>query len=299
MAGTVNISRGIWDDTAFKAQPFTEREAFMWLIMEASYKPREKRIGNIEVKLERGQLAASIRFMAEAWDWEKSTVDRFLKRLEKRDMIGTESGTGVTVITICKYNEYQSEISCDGTDKNENWDSSGTAAGQQRDKPKKGLINTISSFHSDIERVNAPVPIKAEKKKSNLKTRLPDNFVPNETGREKAKEAGMDKSAFLAELNQFRDYHASNGSLKLDWEATWRTWCGNYQKYRPKKANQIHVEGQPYQHRGVIALTLDNIRKGRENGRENSFNPFLDDQRLPSIAVSGLAGPGDDIRDGD
>ena len=137
MTGTVNISRDIWQDAAFKSEPFTEREAFMWLIMEASWKPREKRVGNITVKLERGQLAASVRFMADAWGWQKSTVDRFLKRLKNRDMIGTAGGTGVNVVTIRKYNEYQSAPKQGGTAKT-------PQAGRQRDSSgtneKKGEI---------------------------------------------------------------------------------------------------------------------------------------------------------------
>lgn len=140
MSGTVNISRRIWHDTAFKAEPFTEREAFMWIIMEASYKDRKKRVGNIAVNLSRGQLATSVRFMCEAWGWSKSRVDRFLKRLENRDMIGTDSGTGVNVITVCKYDDYQSKPNASGTEGSKKRDSSGTAAGQQRDKPNKGLI---------------------------------------------------------------------------------------------------------------------------------------------------------------
>lgn len=126
MSGTVNIARSIFDDEAFKDQPLTEREAFIWMIMEASWKPRAKRIGNVTVNLDRGQLAASVRFMADAWKWEKSTVDRFLKRLEKRDMIGTASGTGINVITICKYDDYQGGEKQSGTAKNKD-------AGQQRD----------------------------------------------------------------------------------------------------------------------------------------------------------------------
>lgn len=137
MSGTVNIARSLFDDEAFKDQPFTEREAFVWLIMEASWKPRTKRVGNVTVNLERGQLAASVRFMADAWKWEKSTVDRFLKRLEKRDMIGTDSGTGVNVITVCKYEEYQGGEKRSGTAKK-------AEAGQQRDSSgtneKKGEI---------------------------------------------------------------------------------------------------------------------------------------------------------------
>ena len=132
MSGTVNIARSLFQDEAFKAQPYTEREAFMWLVMEASWKDRTKRVGHIVVDLKRGQLAASIRFMADAWQWEKSTVDRFLKRLEKRDMIGTDSGTGLNVITISKYNDYQGGEPCSGTAENEKRDSSGTAAGQTR-----------------------------------------------------------------------------------------------------------------------------------------------------------------------
>jgi hypothetical protein len=137
MSGTVNISRDIWQDAAFKAEPFTEREAFVWMVMEAAWKSREKRVGSASVNLERGQLATSIRFMAEAWGWSKSAVDRFLKRLENRDMIGTQTGTAFSLITIRKYNEYQGEPDKAGTPKNEK-------SGQQRDSSgtnyKKGLI---------------------------------------------------------------------------------------------------------------------------------------------------------------
>jgi hypothetical protein len=143
MSGTVNISRRIWDDKAFKPETFSEREAFIWMIMEASYKPRAKPVGKIWVDTERGQLACSVRFMCEAWDWSKSKVDRFLKRLKKRDMIDIESGTGINVITVCKYDDYQSVPEFDGTAKKIKRDSSGTAVGQQRDKPNKGLIPDV------------------------------------------------------------------------------------------------------------------------------------------------------------
>ena len=148
MTGTVNIARDIWHDAAFKDQPFTEREAFIWLVMEASWKDREKRVGNVAVSLKRGQLVASVRFMADAWKWPKSTVDRFLKRLEKRDMIGTASGTGLNVVTIRKYDEYQNGSGKSGTAQKGN-------AGQQRDSSgtneKKGLIPDAS------HKVTAPV----------------------------------------------------------------------------------------------------------------------------------------------
>jgi hypothetical protein len=89
--GVFAVDRGIWDHPMFADEPFTEREAWSWLIGEASFKARARNIGGKIVQLERGQLAASVRFMAERWKWSKSRVDRFLKRLKTtaRKMIGT------------------------------------------------------------------------------------------------------------------------------------------------------------------------------------------------------------------
>ena len=115
--GTVNIARTIWSDAAFKDEPFTEREAFVWMIMEASWKPREKRVGSATVFLERGQLSHSIRFLADAWGWKRNRTHKFITRLKNRDMIGTEAGTGVLVITIRKYDEFQAPNSSGGTGK--------------------------------------------------------------------------------------------------------------------------------------------------------------------------------------
>ena len=107
MSGTVNIARSIFDHAVFADEPKTEREAWIWLIMEASWKPRTRRVGSVVVNTERGQLAASVRFLAGAWKWTAPKVQRYLKRLEKMEMIRSEADTGATVITICNYDEYQ------------------------------------------------------------------------------------------------------------------------------------------------------------------------------------------------
>lgn len=108
MSGTVNIARAIFDHAIFADEPKTEREAWIWLVVEASWKPREKRVGKVIVKTQRGQLATSIRFLAGAWKWTAPKVQRYLKRLEKASMIVTSADTGVSVLTICNYDEYQS-----------------------------------------------------------------------------------------------------------------------------------------------------------------------------------------------
>lgn len=116
MSGSVRIARAVFDDPAFKDEAFSEREAFIWLIMEASFKRREKRVGHSLVTLERGQLSHSLRFMAGAWKWSEPRVRRYLERLENRRMIECAADAGVTVVTVCKYDKYQSQASDDDAD---------------------------------------------------------------------------------------------------------------------------------------------------------------------------------------
>lgn len=109
MSGTVKISRTLWDDTAFQDSEFSQREAWIWMIAEASWKGRARRIGAKEVWTERGQLVVSSRFCAKAWRWSEPRVRRYFDMLENRRMIERVTDAGITVISICKYDDYQSK----------------------------------------------------------------------------------------------------------------------------------------------------------------------------------------------
>lgn len=114
MTGTVKIARALWDDPTFRDSEMSQREAWIWLIAEASWKPRTKRIGTKEIKLVRAQLAASTRFLAAAWMWSEPKVRRYLDMLEERRMITRAIDAGITVVTICKYDDYQNKPRDDG-----------------------------------------------------------------------------------------------------------------------------------------------------------------------------------------
>ena len=113
--GAFMVSRQIWHHPEFKPDSFSEREAFIWLISEAAWTHRTVRAGRVVVDLKRGQLCASLRFISTAWGWSKSRVDRFLKRIENRDMIRTQTETGQLVISVCNYDKYQGERDTIGT----------------------------------------------------------------------------------------------------------------------------------------------------------------------------------------
>ena len=193
MTGAVMIARTLWDDAAFQNEPFSEREAWIWMICEAAWKSRQKRVGKVIVDLDRGQLAASIRFMAEAFSWHRNKVDRLIKRLEKCNLIRAESGTGVNVITICKYNDYQLSPKSFGTSAGQQRDSSGTnenkgeisEEGKERDtnvslalsapEPASPLAEAVSLYNATADETGWPKVQKLTPARSKaLKARLRD-----------------------------------------------------------------------------------------------------------------------------
>ena len=108
MRGFVAICRELWDDVDFRDAEMSQREAWVWMIAHATWKEREIRVGANVVKLERGQLAYSTRYLAGVFQWSEARVRRYFDMLKNRRMVQTETDAGVTVITICKYDDYQS-----------------------------------------------------------------------------------------------------------------------------------------------------------------------------------------------
>lgn len=130
--GVFAVDRGVWDHPILQSrEPYSRREAWLWLVSEATWKAKTIYVDGKRVSLNRGQLAHSIRFIADRWRWPKSNVARFLDMLKTDTMIETQAGHGITVITICKYDEYQ-RVSLPDRDKSGT--ESGTRVGHERDK---------------------------------------------------------------------------------------------------------------------------------------------------------------------
>lgn len=157
-AGYYKMHRG-WLRHPVLSGPFCRAAAWAWLIDEAAWKPTRKMVCGSILELQRGQLTHSLRFMADAWGWKKDAVKRFIGRLESETMIATATETGQLVITICNYNEYQSNEDLDATD---TATLSETQARQERDS---GATNE--------KKTNKP--INQESKSANLSL-LPDTF---------------------------------------------------------------------------------------------------------------------------
>lgn len=160
MSGVFAVARNIFEHEAFADEPFTEREAWIWIIREAAWKNRSARVGKARVDLKRGQCAASVRFMADVWKWHRAKVERFLNRLKTETMIETDARQGVNVITVCNYNEYQ-RVALPERDTAET--GSETSPRQQRDSSEtnKNTGENISNTGKDIPSGPAAVSAKS------------------------------------------------------------------------------------------------------------------------------------------
>lgn len=105
--GVFAVHRGVFKHPFFADEPYTEREAWLWLLGNAVWRETRVRSGRVLVQLQRGQLAYANRFMAKAWKWPEARVRRFLKRAKTDAMIEVQATRQTTLITICNYDEYQ------------------------------------------------------------------------------------------------------------------------------------------------------------------------------------------------
>ena len=209
--GVFAVDRGIWDHPVFANEALTEREAWIWLIGDAAFKERTKRVGSVTVKLAPGQVANSTRFMADKWGWSEPRVRRFLKRLKTDAMIDAATDAGVTVITICNYRKYQ-RVSLP-SDKAS--DAQGDAATTQ---PRRKVEDK-----EDKEMAEA----KASARKRT--TRLASDALPSERNIADALAIGLESPEIDQQWRRMRDWSASSPKgACLNWDARWRNWCETY-----------------------------------------------------------------------
>jgi hypothetical protein len=233
--GYICLSRGALDHEFFRRSEFSEFEAWVWLLTEAAWKPRSRRVGEFLVQLDRGQLVASIRHLAEVWSWSKGKVERFVNRLKTETMVGTHTETGITIITICNYDKYQKQQ-----------ESSGTATKQEPGQPrdthgdnteeiktlKKETVGGASAPNAEgksRKRPSRPMPdifpasdaMRAYAEKRGYKFEIPPCFAFNKA------RPGPAQAMFEA----FKNHHGAKGSQFADWDAAWRTWVDNQAKW--------------------------------------------------------------------
>lgn len=122
--GVFLVQRKWMDFDLFKKEIFTTREAWIYLLEEASYEEKTIVFDDLIIDVKRGQLVKSSRFLETPWGWKKDRIRRYLKKLETLGWISLNTKYPVKcdthtvskklkydnrpfLITIIKYNELQ------------------------------------------------------------------------------------------------------------------------------------------------------------------------------------------------
>lgn len=97
------FSSRLWQEE----QQFNMQTAWLDLLTHAHYGAKQSfmRVGGQRVCVGRGQLAFSLRFLAERWGWSLSRVRCLLTRLERAGEIGVETTRRFTRITFTNFAE--------------------------------------------------------------------------------------------------------------------------------------------------------------------------------------------------
>lgn len=200
------IHRKLAKSDLWLAEEFTRGQAWVDLIMLASYRPSHVRIRGVRIEVQRGQYVTALRYLAERWRWSKGKVERFLRELETDKQIGTQKNNVSTVITITNYNEYQGNGYADR-------DTDGTQTGQQTGQSKE-ILNQLKEVEGSRERgARPPAP------------KFQPPTVEQVAAYCKERSNSVNPQRFV-DYYEARGWKLKTGTMK-NWKAAVRTWETN------------------------------------------------------------------------
>lgn len=194
------------DHPLFKDQPYSEREAWEYLIANANFTEQQFRRGNDVFIIPRGSLATSYRKLSEKWLWSTNKVIRFLKVLKNGTMIETETEQNFLQINIVNYNAYQNIGIEKETETEQNKKHTRNTGGdinkEGKRKRKKDIPPTPSDENSSADLLTGlPVPEEPKREPTAAEVKL-DEFIEHRREMKKPMtDAGI--KALKSKLNRY------------------------------------------------------------------------------------------------
>lgn len=140
--GWIKVHRSLLESDIWqKDEPYDSRSAWLDLLMSANHEDRDIVFDYEVVKISRGQFITSIRKLAKRWKWSAERTLKYLRILERLEMIHRDSNTKRTLITIVNYDKYQDVPNAD-ENTNENANRTQTEHGSEHgSEPNKKIKN--------------------------------------------------------------------------------------------------------------------------------------------------------------
>ncbi|MDB5358867.1 MAG: hypothetical protein JWO51_164 [Rhodospirillales bacterium] len=214
-AGVFLMARG-WMDTPALSEndPFSRREAWIWMVEQAAYAERKISIAGKTVTLVRGQFSHSLRFMAKAWGWEEPKVRRFIGRLKTDALIDAATDAGQLVVTLCDYCKIQGALSASDAPYDAASDAVATQDRRSSDAKKNegneinegnegSEIMSISPIFDEFPNPSAPLPAISV---PSVFTLVPPSLPTGVLGESKPKGRKPDKDALADDMVGFEEF---------------------------------------------------------------------------------------------
>lgn len=224
MSGLILIDRSMLKHHIVGIDNPLRFSAWCWMLSKARYKAGTYFDAGHEISLERGQFVCGRKHMSDETGMSQKQVRTFLAVLERSSMVTKAvhpKGQGITILTICKYEEYQ--------DFSKYRDTKGPSKG-----PAKGQGGAKVGPHSvtpEETPEETPVILGAQAPSRKRGTRLSDEwFLPKDYGTW-AIERGLTEAQIRFEAERFHDHWlgaSGQRGVKLDWKAVWRNWIRKF-----------------------------------------------------------------------
>lgn len=105
MAGWIKVYRDLADH--WLADDLEKLGWWTILLLKVNHEDKKVLSGNQLVELKKGQIIASLSYLASLWKTSKRTAERFVELLEGDNMVSRCTSRKVTILTICNYESYQ------------------------------------------------------------------------------------------------------------------------------------------------------------------------------------------------
>lgn len=137
------------DHEILQGEPYSRRDAWLWLIANAAWKDHQVRTRGGVVTLRRGEVLAGLEHLAKTWGWSIKKVRTFLRDLNAAGMIakGQARTQYATAYSLTKYETYQTAGPADDR----------SAAGERQTKGKREAREGQDSTR-DTKDTNYPLP---------------------------------------------------------------------------------------------------------------------------------------------
>lgn len=171
---------------------YSRFEAWLFLLKEARFEDTKVLDKGKLVIVKRGQIYASIRFLATAFGWSTKKVGNYIQMLETDKMIKRETvkETGQSVLTVCNYDKYNTIVSEKETVRKQQGNAEET---------KSNTVNTVTKEILSIESIQ----------------KEPHGSSPSHTDYEKFKDWLSRKAPYCSNPKNFPSQITEDEFLKL------------------------------------------------------------------------------------